>query len=64
MRRTMEDPRNPNSDGPGRGDTCNANTGAPRWVRIFGLVFLVALVLFIVLHFAGGGFEGHPPPVT
>jgi hypothetical protein len=35
--------------------------GAPRWVRVFGAFAVVVVVLFVVLHLAGGGFRGHGP---
>lgn len=31
----------------------------PRWVAAFGVVAVVLVVLFVVLHLAGGGFRGH-----
>lgn len=31
----------------------------PRWVKVFGAVGLVLVVLFIVLHVSGHGFGGH-----
>lgn len=33
----------------------------PRWVYVFGTVIAVLILLFIVLHLAGGGFRGHMP---
>ena len=32
---------------------------APRWVKVFGGVLIVLLLLFVVMHLAGGGFRGH-----
>lgn len=34
---------------------------APRWVKIFGIVFAILVLLFVVKHLAGGGFRGHMP---
>ncbi len=34
---------------------------APRWVRVFGLVATVLVVLFVIAHLAGGGFRHHLP---
>jgi hypothetical protein len=34
----------------------------PRWVRVFGIVALVLVLAFGVLHLAGGGFHGHGAP--
>jgi hypothetical protein len=33
-------------------------TRMPRWVKVFGLVALALLALFLVLHLAGGGMHG------
>lgn len=35
------------------------NDVTPRWVKVFGIIFLVLVVLFVILHLAGGGFQGH-----
>jgi hypothetical protein len=34
-------------------------TGAPRWVFMFGVVFLVLVLMFVVLHLSGGGPGRH-----
>jgi len=34
-------------------------TGAPRWVKVFGIIAAVMIVLLVVLLIAGGG--GHGP---
>jgi len=31
----------------------------PRWVKVFGMVALFVVVLFVVMHFAGMGFGQH-----
>jgi hypothetical protein len=36
--------------------------GTPRWVKIFGIIAIVLVVLFVILHLAGGGFGGHTLP--
>ena len=33
--------------------------GAPRWVKVFGIVGLILLLVFVVLHLTGRGFRGH-----
>lgn len=43
--------------GPGRGST----TGRPRWVYVFGIVALILVLLFAIMHLTGGGFGGHTP---
>jgi hypothetical protein len=36
-----------------------AYPGAPRWVKILGIVSLALVVAFVVVHLAGGGFRHH-----
>ena len=36
--------------------------GAPRWVKVFGIIALVLVVLFVARHLTGGGFRGHALP--
>lgn len=31
---------------------------APRWVKLFGIVALVLVLLFVILHLTGNGFGG------
>lgn len=33
--------------------------GAPRWVKVFGIIALVLIIVVVVVHLAGGGFHGH-----
>jgi hypothetical protein len=33
--------------------------GTPRWVKVFGLVALLVVLIVVVVHLAGGGFHGH-----
>jgi hypothetical protein len=33
------------------------NTGAPRWVKVFGIIAMVLLLLFVVLHLSGHGMN-------
>ena len=35
---------------------------APRWVKVFGIIALVLLVLFVARHLTSGGFRGHAMP--
>jgi len=39
----------------------NASNTAPtpRWVKIFAAVAIVLIVVFAVVHLAGGGMHGH-----
>jgi hypothetical protein len=34
-------------------------SGAPRWVKVFGVFAALFLVLFAILHLLGGGHQGH-----
>ena len=48
--------------GPDRGST----TGTPRWVKVFGIIVIVLVLLFGILHLTGnslGGPGGHTPPI-
>jgi hypothetical protein len=37
--------------------------GAPRWVKVFVLLAVVGVVVFVIMHLAGGGFRhGHFGP--
>jgi hypothetical protein len=42
----------------GNGDAGD-DTGTPRWVKMFGLVALVLVLLFVVLHLTGRGLGDH-----
>ncbi|MEO7317815.1 MAG: hypothetical protein ABIZ56_02375 [Chthoniobacteraceae bacterium] len=46
----------PNPD-PDSGD----GNSTPRWVKVFGVIAIVLIVLFVILHLAGGGFGHHTP---
>ena len=35
------------------------DTGAPRWVKVFGIIAVVLVVLVVILHLTGRGFVGH-----
>jgi hypothetical protein len=37
-------------------------TAAPRWVKVFGIIGLLLVVLFIILHLTGLAPTGHTPP--
>ena len=49
-----EPPRNPHpGDGPGVADV-EPIAGTPRWVKVFGLIALVLVLLLVVLLLTGG----------
>ena len=41
------------------GDDTDSITGAPRWVKLFGLAAVVGLLLMFGIHLVGGGLGGH-----
>ena len=43
--------------GPGRRST----TSTPRWAGVFGVIVIVLILLFVILHLSGGGLGGHAP---
>jgi len=44
----------------------DGDTSTPRWVKVFGIIALVLVLVFILLHLTGRGLGGHShqPPVT
>jgi len=36
-----------------------AYPGAPRWVKILGIITVALVAVFVAVHFAGGGFHHH-----
>lgn len=33
----------------------------PRWVKVFGIIFIVLVLVVVVLHLTGNNFGGHIP---
>ena len=33
--------------------------GMPRWVKVFGIIAIVLILLFIILHLTGNAPSGH-----
>ena len=56
----------PNSDEPdGRGDASrdeHSIIGAPRWVKVLGVVAVVLILAFVISHLMGGGLGNHARP--
>ena len=42
------------------GSDRGSTSGTPRWVKVFGIVALVVVLLFVILVLTGGG-AGHGP---
>lgn len=34
----------------------------PRWVKVFGLVALIIVLIVLAVHLSGGGFHAHTLP--
>ena len=54
----VDAPPDPDSDGDAGGEP---DVGAPRWVKLLGVVALALILLFVVLHLTYGGPGGHAP---
>jgi hypothetical protein len=58
----MTDPSIPpksNGNRPAPAPEREAPASPPRWVKVFGIVTAVLILLFIVLHLTGRGLGGH-----
>jgi hypothetical protein len=42
------------------GSDVGSTTGPPRWVKIFGVIALVVVLVFVIVMLTGGG-AGHGP---
>ena len=42
----------------------DADLGTPRWVKVFGLVAVILVLLFAALHLAGRGLHDHGAPAS
>lgn len=42
-----------------RRESQSAEEGTPRWVKVFGGLFIVLILVVIVLHLMGRGMGGH-----
>jgi hypothetical protein len=38
-------------------------TSTPRWVKVFGIILIVLVLLFVILHLTDRGHGGHTPPI-
>lgn len=47
------------ADSPDRHD--GDGEGAPRWVKVSAAIAVVLVVVFVIVHLAGGGMAGHTP---
>jgi hypothetical protein len=51
-------PAYPDTDDTGVGPDRGAPPGMPRWVKVFGIIALVAALLFVVVMLISGGEHG------
>ncbi len=42
-------------------DSNGNDNNTPRWVKVSGIIFIILILLFVILHLAGGGMGGHTP---
>jgi len=45
-------------DDTGEGSERDSTAGTPRWVKLFGIIALLVMLLFVILMVAGGGRHG------
>ena len=55
----MADPRRPDDD-TGTADDRESIGGTPRWVKVFGVIALVVVLVFVILVLTGRGGEHGP----
>jgi hypothetical protein len=41
------------------GSDLESSAGTPLWVKVFGIIALVLILLFVILHLTGRGMGGH-----
>jgi hypothetical protein len=39
-----------------------SNTHTPTWVKLFGIIAVVLVLLFMIMHLTGGGLGSHARP--
>ena len=50
------------SDGAGMKIDCESTYTTPRWVKVFGIIFIIVLILlFLIQHLVFDGTGGHMP---
>ncbi|MGW7056118.1 hypothetical protein [Streptomyces sp. NPDC054887] len=47
------------ADVPDHEPRSSGEDGAPRWVQISAVVAVALVVVFVIVHLAGGGMAGH-----
>ena len=41
--------------------TGSSTTDTPRWVMVFGSIVIALVLIFVIVHLAGGGLGEHVP---
>jgi hypothetical protein len=54
-----DDSSSQNSGGP---PSTSVDESTPRWVKIFGIIALVFVLVIVIMHLTVGGFRGHASP--
>lgn len=47
------------NDDSSKGPDHGSAPSTPRWVKVFGVIALVLVLLFVILHLTGNNFGGH-----
>jgi hypothetical protein len=47
------------NDDTGREPDRELTTATPRWVKVFGVIAIIVVLLFVILHLTGGNIGGH-----
>ena len=50
-----------NGDGTGVGPDRGSTTSTPRWVYVSGIIAIVLVLLFVIMHLTGGGLSDDTP---
>ena len=51
-------------EGPDRESTTSTPPSTPRWVKVSGIIAIVLVLLFVILHLTGNSLGGHIPTRT
>ena len=51
-------PPDPDANDDARGES-GGYPGTPRWVKVFGIIVIVLVLVFVIVHLMGGGLGDH-----
>jgi hypothetical protein len=57
----MDDPPPYPGDDTVGGRDGGSTSSAPRWVKVSGIITVVLVLLFVIMHLTGHGLGGHTP---